>query len=141
LLSNATRTATRRGGHGRRRRRAQEGTAGDHRKAGRRTLTPPDPQLKGAWYPGGFNPCTYQVKKTVPKFAFQVHSLHRYSAARVALHGALLLAAFVRRVLHRAGTGGLYAAVQRVGAYKLEDSPQAAGHGSDVMRPLPLMGI
>ena len=28
----------------------------------RRTLTPPDPQLKSAWYPGGFNPCTYQVK-------------------------------------------------------------------------------
>jgi hypothetical protein len=25
-------------------------------------LTPPDPQLKGAWYPGGFNPRTYQVK-------------------------------------------------------------------------------
>jgi hypothetical protein len=24
--------------------------------AGRCTLTPPDPQLKGAWYPGGFNP-------------------------------------------------------------------------------------
>jgi hypothetical protein len=33
-------------------------------------LTPPDPQLKGAWYPGGFNPCTYQVKKTVSKRAF-----------------------------------------------------------------------
>jgi hypothetical protein len=25
-------------------------------KVGRCTLTPPDPQLKGAWYPGGFNP-------------------------------------------------------------------------------------
>jgi hypothetical protein len=25
-------------------------------------LTPPDPQLKGAWYQGGFNPCTYEVK-------------------------------------------------------------------------------
>jgi hypothetical protein len=25
---------------------------------GRCTLTPPDPQLKGAWYPGGFKPCT-----------------------------------------------------------------------------------
>jgi hypothetical protein len=25
-------------------------------KVGRRALTPPDPQLKGAWYPGGFNP-------------------------------------------------------------------------------------
>jgi hypothetical protein len=28
-------------------------------------LTPPHPQLKGAWYPGGFNPCTHQVK---PRF-------------------------------------------------------------------------
>jgi hypothetical protein len=36
------------------------------------TLTPPDPQLKGAWYPGGFNPCTYQVKKPVSKCAFQM---------------------------------------------------------------------
>jgi hypothetical protein len=26
------------------------------------TLTPPDPWLKGAWYPGGFKPRTYQVK-------------------------------------------------------------------------------
>jgi hypothetical protein len=25
-------------------------------------LTPPDPSPKGAWYPGGFSPCTYQVK-------------------------------------------------------------------------------
>jgi hypothetical protein len=25
-------------------------------QAGLYTLTPPDPQLKGAWYPGGFNP-------------------------------------------------------------------------------------
>jgi hypothetical protein len=31
-------------------------------EVGRCTLTPPDPELKGAWYPGGFNPCTYQVK-------------------------------------------------------------------------------
>ena len=28
---------------------------------GRCTLTFPDPQLKGAWYPGGFNPCTYRI--------------------------------------------------------------------------------
>jgi hypothetical protein len=25
-------------------------------------LTPPDPRLKGASYPGGFNPRTYQAK-------------------------------------------------------------------------------
>jgi hypothetical protein len=33
------------------------------------TLTPPDPQLKGARYPGGFNPCAYHVQiryKIVP---------------------------------------------------------------------------
>ena len=40
------------------------------RVVGRRTLTPPDPQLKGARCPGGFNPCAYQVKKLVSKFAF-----------------------------------------------------------------------
>ena len=43
-------------------------------------MTPPDPSLKGAWYPGGFNPCTYQVNNPVSKFAFQVHNLHRYDA-------------------------------------------------------------
>jgi hypothetical protein len=31
-------------------------------EVGQCALTPPDPQLKGAWYPGGFKPCTYQVK-------------------------------------------------------------------------------
>jgi hypothetical protein len=36
--------------------------AGSERKVGQYTsLTPPDPQLKGAWYPGGFNPRTYQA--------------------------------------------------------------------------------
>jgi hypothetical protein len=44
-------------------------------------LTPPDPWLKGAWYPGGFNPCTYQVKKPVSRFAFQVNNLRRYREA------------------------------------------------------------
>jgi hypothetical protein len=34
------------------------------------TLTPPAPYLKDARYPGGFNPCTYQVKKPVSKCAF-----------------------------------------------------------------------
>jgi hypothetical protein len=40
-------------------------------EAGRCTLTPPDPQLKGAWYPGGFKPRTYQLKKPVSKRALQ----------------------------------------------------------------------
>jgi hypothetical protein len=34
-------------------------------------LTPPDPQLKGAWYPGGFNPCAYQAKTWFQAFAFK----------------------------------------------------------------------
>jgi hypothetical protein len=43
-------------------------------------LNPPDPYLKGAWYPGGFNPCAYEVKnrfQNVP-FAFD---LRRYNEA------------------------------------------------------------
>jgi hypothetical protein len=27
-------------------------------EVGRCTLNPPNPWLKGAWYPGSFNPCT-----------------------------------------------------------------------------------
>jgi hypothetical protein len=45
---------------------AEEGGDGTlappEKMAGRRALTPPDPRLKGAWYPGGLNPRTYQVK-------------------------------------------------------------------------------
>jgi hypothetical protein len=39
-------------------------------KAGRRTLTPPDPELTGAWYVPGFNPCTCQVKKRFQNLLF-----------------------------------------------------------------------
>jgi hypothetical protein len=46
-------------------------------------LTPPDPQLKGAWYPGGFNPCTYHAKNRFQSFAFQIQNLHRYDEALV----------------------------------------------------------
>jgi hypothetical protein len=42
-------------------------------------LTPPDPQLKGAWYPGGFNPCTYQVKSRFQTLLSKCN-LHRYTA-------------------------------------------------------------
>jgi hypothetical protein len=34
-------------------------------------LNPVDPQLKGAWHPGGFNPCTYQVKTRFQSFPFK----------------------------------------------------------------------
>jgi hypothetical protein len=44
---------------------------------GRCTLTPPDPYLKGAWYTGGFNPWTYQVKKRFQILPFKFNS-HRY---------------------------------------------------------------
>jgi hypothetical protein len=51
---------------------------------GRRcTLTPPDPQLKGAWYPGCFNPCTYRVKNWFPNVPFKYTTLHRYTAERL----------------------------------------------------------
>jgi hypothetical protein len=46
-------------------------------EAGRCTLTPPDPQLKGAWYPGGFNPCTYRVKNRFQNVPFKCN-VHRY---------------------------------------------------------------
>jgi hypothetical protein len=42
-------------------------------------LTPPGPYLKGAWYPGGFNPYTYQVKTWFQNLPFEFN-LHRYSA-------------------------------------------------------------
>jgi hypothetical protein len=44
------------------------------------TLTPPDPQLKGARCPGGFNPRAYQARNPVSKFAFKWGSLRRYDA-------------------------------------------------------------
>jgi hypothetical protein len=34
-------------------------------EAGRCTLSPPDPQLKGAWYPGGFQPLRLSREKPV----------------------------------------------------------------------------
>jgi hypothetical protein len=51
-------------------------------KVGRRTLTPPDPQLKGAWYPGGFNPCIYQVKNRFQNVPLKFN-LHRCIEERV----------------------------------------------------------
>jgi hypothetical protein len=44
---------------------------------GRCALTPPDPRLKGAWYSGGFNPCTYQVKNRFQNVPFKCN-LQRY---------------------------------------------------------------
>jgi hypothetical protein len=41
-------------------------------------LTPPDPQLKGAW----FQPFHLSSEKPVSKFAFQVHNLDRYIEVR-----------------------------------------------------------
>jgi hypothetical protein len=53
---------------------------------GRCTLTPPDPQLKGARYPGGFNPCTYQVKKRFQNL-LSMRNLHRYVVVCAVLRG------------------------------------------------------
>jgi hypothetical protein len=82
MTTKAATTRTDASGRTRRAGRASEpmpsnGSSRSPRRVGRAsvglyTLTPPDPQLKGAWYPGGFNPCDYQVKKLVSKFAFQM---------------------------------------------------------------------
>jgi hypothetical protein len=49
-------------------------------EVGRCTLTPPDPQLKGAWYPGDFNPCSYQAKNPGSQNSpFKMQPLHRYT--------------------------------------------------------------
>jgi hypothetical protein len=45
-------------------------------------LTPPDPQLKGAWYPGGFNPCAYHVENRFQNVPFKMQLLRRYVAGR-----------------------------------------------------------
>jgi hypothetical protein len=44
-----------------------------------RALTPPDPNLKGAWYPGGFNRCTCRVENRFQGFAFLKRNSHRYA--------------------------------------------------------------
>jgi hypothetical protein len=41
-------------------------------RRGRCTLTRPDPQLKGAWYPRGFNPCACQVKNRFQNVPFEM---------------------------------------------------------------------
>jgi hypothetical protein len=48
----------------------------------RRTLTPHDPQLKGAWYPGGFNPCVYRVKNGFQNVPLQMQLAPIHRAAR-----------------------------------------------------------
>jgi hypothetical protein len=45
-------------------------------------LTPPDPQLKGAWYPGGFNPRAYHVETRFQNAPFKWVNLRRYSMTR-----------------------------------------------------------
>jgi hypothetical protein len=55
------------------------GVQGVRARGGARcTLTPPDPQLKGAWYPGGFNPCAYQADNRFQNVPFKCN-LRRYT--------------------------------------------------------------
>jgi hypothetical protein len=63
-------------------------------------LTPPDPQLKGAWYPGGFNPRTYQVRNRFQNLGFQNATCYRYSAVleAVSVNGLAAIAGFNTRV-------------------------------------------
>jgi hypothetical protein len=53
-------------------RQAPAAVAAAQQEAGRCTLTPPDPYPKGAWYPGGFNPCTCQVKNRFRNVPFKM---------------------------------------------------------------------
>jgi hypothetical protein len=69
-------------------------------------LTPPDPQLKGAWYPGGFKPCTYQVKNRYQNVPFKCN-LHRYRKDDAqAMEAARSSGVF----FHKAVTPGLFEA-------------------------------
>ena len=46
-------------------------------------MTPPDPQLKGAWYPGGFNPCLRpSSEKLVSSLCFQNATCARYTEGK-----------------------------------------------------------
>jgi hypothetical protein len=53
------------------------GGASSEDEVGRCTLTPPDPQLKGAWYPGGFKPLPLNIN---PGFIMCLSkcNVHRY---------------------------------------------------------------
>jgi hypothetical protein len=62
---------------------------------GRCTLIPPDPQLKGAWYPGGFNPRTYRVKNRFQNVPFK-RNLHHYAAVKMAGISAASLKPFLK---------------------------------------------
>ena len=46
---------------------------------GRCALTPPDPQLKGAWCPGGFNPCSYHAQNRFQNVCLSKRDARRYS--------------------------------------------------------------
>jgi hypothetical protein len=52
------------------------------------TLTPPDPQLKGARYPRRFQTSHLSSENPVSKFAFKWGSLHRYGVVREVLRRA-----------------------------------------------------
>jgi hypothetical protein len=68
------------------------------------TLTPPDPQLKGAWYPGGFNPCTYQVKNRFQNVPFKIQLAPLHLGARKSQRGVGPLAVEVAlQLLQRRG--------------------------------------
>jgi hypothetical protein len=60
-----------------------------HAVVGRRPLTPPDPQLKAAWYPGGFNPCAYHVKIRFQSLLSK-RNLHRYAVGQADAVAALV---------------------------------------------------
>ena len=67
-------------------------------------MTPPDPQLKGAWYPGGFNPRTYRVKtrfQNVPvKCGLRRYVAEAFDAAFSVAHAGLVRGCSVLVGLH-----------------------------------------
>jgi hypothetical protein len=55
------------------------GVADAANSVGRCTLTPPDPYLKGAWYPGGFKPLPLNINPGF-KICLSKFNLRRYSS-------------------------------------------------------------
>ena len=64
--------------------------AGQH-EVGRCTLSPPYPQLKGAWYPGGFKPLPLNINPGFKTCRFKCN-LRRYSMGAMLAPGMAAMA-------------------------------------------------
>jgi hypothetical protein len=70
-------------------------------------LTPHDPQLKGAWYPGGFNPCAYEVRSWFQSLLSTKCNLCRYCKSKKTTDAAEEEVVAAKEALKLA-VGGLY---------------------------------